>query len=113
MKRSLLDIVRTDNTFQKVRTREGSEVWEGKCIHCNRKLVVELDGRAAKSVTVEHIVPQTSGGGDDLANLALACARCNHQKGRHHDVKGLADPRAAELVDALLEKRRKRWRNMV
>ncbi|PZR12049.1 MAG: HNH endonuclease [Archangium gephyra] len=113
MKPSLLDVALTDSTFVRVKTRDGDEVWEGRCIHCNRKLVVELDGRAAKSVTIEHIVPQTAGGSDDLANLALACARCNHKKGRQHDKKGLRDARASELIDALLEKRRARWRNMV
>lgn len=113
MKPSLLAIALTDSTFQRVKTRNGDEVWEGRCIHCNRKLVVELDGRATKSVTIEHIVPQSAGGNDELPNLALACDRCNHKKGRQHDKKGLRDARARELIDALLEKRRARWRNMV
>lgn len=108
---TLLSLVRTDSAFRRVRTRDGGEVWEGKCLHCNRKLVVELDGTAVARVTIEHIVPQSAGGTDDLLNLGLACARCNHQKGRHHDWKGLRDARAAELIEALLQKRRERWRD--
>jgi 5-methylcytosine-specific restriction endonuclease McrA len=108
---TILRIVRTDSTFEKVRTRDGSFVWQGKCLHCGRKLVVELDGNAVARVTIEHIVPQSAGGTDDLLNLGLACARCNHRKGRQHDHKGLRDARAAELIEQLLEKRRARWRD--
>ncbi|MBL8916276.1 MAG: HNH endonuclease [Archangium sp.] len=108
---TLLAIVRTDSTFEKVRTRDGSFVWQGKCLHCNTKLVVELDGSAVKRVTIEHIVPQSAGGSNDLLNLALACSRCNNRKGRQHDHKGLSDARAAELIEKLLEKRRARWRD--
>ncbi|MFZ5446498.1 MAG: HNH endonuclease [Myxococcota bacterium] len=107
---TLLDILRTDSTFEKVRTRDG-EVWVGKCIHCGGKLTVELDGSASRRVTIEHIVPQSAGGTNDLLNLALACDRCNHQKGRTHDVRGLRDARAAEVVESLLARRRARWRN--
>ncbi|MFO0596732.1 MAG: HNH endonuclease [Myxococcaceae bacterium] len=110
VKATLLAIVRTDSTFQKVRARGGAEVWEGKCLHCGKKLVVELDGTAVARVTIEHIVPQSAGGTDELLNLALACSRCNNRKGRQHDWKGLGDARAAELIEALLAKRRARWR---
>jgi 5-methylcytosine-specific restriction endonuclease McrA len=108
---TLLSIVRTDSTFHRVRARDGGEVWEGKCLHCNRKLVVELDGTAVARVTIEHIVPQSAGGSNDLLNLALACSRCNNKKGRQHDWKGLKDARAAELIETLLAKRRERWRD--
>lgn len=44
--RMILDIIATDNTWH--RARAGiEEVWTGKCIHCNRKLVVELGGNPA------------------------------------------------------------------
>ena len=110
MKTLLLDIVRTDSTFERVRARDG-EVWQGKCLHCNRRLVVELDGRATADVTIEHIVPRTAGGSDDLLNLGVACARCNHGKGVRHDKRGLRDARASEVIEALLQRRRERWRD--
>ncbi len=111
-RRQILAIVATDHTFEKVEAR-GGEAWLGKCLHCNAHLWVALDGEPISRVTIEHIVPQSAGGTDALENLGLACSRCNHQKGRLHDPKGLSDPRAAEIVEKLLAKRRQRWREPV
>ena len=36
----------------------------------------------ATPFTIDHIIPQSLGGSDDLNNLALACHRCN-QRRRH------------------------------
>ncbi len=110
--RLMLAIVRTDRTFERV-THRGGEAWQGKCLHCNAHLLVALDGRPLSKATVEHIVPQSAGGTDDLGNLGLACARCNHQKGVTHDKKGLGDPRAAQVVEKLLARRAQRWREPV
>lgn len=38
---------------------------------------------------IEHIVPQSHGGSDDLANLCLACPRCNLMKS---DRTSVTDP---------------------
>ena len=105
--RLVLEIVGTDSTFEKREVR-GETAWVGRCLHCNRKLVVALDGRTA--ATIEHCVPQNHGGTDELDNLALACAPCNRQKGFRHDFKKPDDPRAREVIDALLARRRARWR---
>ena len=35
--------------------------------------------------TIDHITPRCEGGLDELTNLRLACASCNH--GRHHPPK--------------------------
>jgi 5-methylcytosine-specific restriction endonuclease McrA len=110
--RLLLAIVHTDATFERVHVR-GEELWRGRCIHCNSALMVALDGRVLGPVTVEHIVPRNHGGADDLPNLALACARCNSEKGLRHDHKRRNDPRRVELEARLLEKRRARWRDPV
>jgi hypothetical protein len=40
-------------------------------------------------LSVEHIVPRASGGGNDIANLALACQGCN---GRKHVSVSAIDP---------------------
>lgn len=107
-RRRILEIVTTDRTFERVEYR-GHEVWMGKCLHCNGRLTVGLDGTPISRVTIEHIVPRAKGGVDDLSNLGLACARCNHQKGRSHDQR--SDPRAAAVIERLLERRRARWRD--
>jgi 5-methylcytosine-specific restriction endonuclease McrA len=108
-RRTILAIVETDATFEQLSVR-GQEVWQGKCLHCGGHLLIALDGEPISRATIEHIVPRTAGGGDELGNLALACARCNQGKGKRHDHRFKSDPRARELVDRLLARRRERWR---
>ncbi|MBB4130284.1 HNH endonuclease [Xanthomonas sp. 3075] len=98
--------------------------WETRCLHCRRRLQVRADGEPLGHTTLEHVVPQAWFGrraatalcalvGDDpnaARNLALACASCNHTKGRHHDVNGAGNTRAVEVVSALLSARLARWR---
>ncbi len=74
-----LSIVATDSSFERV-TLRGGEAWQGNCIHCRRRLLIELSGEPIGAVTVEQILPRRHGGSDELVNLALACAPCNHQE---------------------------------
>ena len=46
---------------------------------------------------------------NDARNLALACAGCNHDKGKGPDARGPTDERAREVVAALLARRLERW----
>ncbi|MBB5886685.1 HNH endonuclease [Xanthomonas sp. LMG 8992] len=98
--------------------------WHSRCLHCRRRLDVRGDGEPLGHCSLEHVVPQAWFGrraaaalcaqvGDDAndaRNLALACAGCNHAKGRHHDARGPQDARAREVVAALLSARLARWR---
>lgn len=104
----LLAAAVTDHTFERTEL-DGQRVWVGRCLHCNKKLVVRDDGKAISEATLEHIWPQSQGGGDDLANLAVACAGCNREKGTRHDHRRGA--RLAEVVDTLRTRRRDRWRD--
>lgn len=106
-RRLVLEIVATDATFERRRLRD-REAWVGKCLHCNRKLLVSLEGDT--EATIEHCLPQNHGGGNELTNLALACAPCNQRKGSRHDLKKPDDPRAREVIESLLARRRERWR---
>ena len=54
---------------------------------------------------IEHIVAKQHGGGDDIDNLALACHRCNLQKGPN--LAGV-DPISGEIVP-LFHPRRNQW----
>lgn len=103
----ILAIVRTDSTFTRMEQR-GAQIWSGKCIHCNSRLQVSLAGDT--NATVEHILPQKHGGTDALANVALACRRCNNLKGKRSDCKHASDPQLQALVAALQAKRQARWR---
>lgn len=106
----MLAVIATDRTFERA-VRGGVACWVGKCIHCGGKLVLGADGTPISAATLEHIWPRTHGGLTELANLALACARCNRGKGVRHDVKHARDPRLLEIVAALRARRAERWRD--
>ena len=110
MSQRVLRVLRTDKTWV-LATWRGREVWTGKCLICNRHLQTELDGTPISRVTVEHILPRNHGGTDDLRNLALACARCNNQKGSRIDCRHAGDPKLWEVIRDLQEKRARRWRD--
>lgn len=107
---TILAIVRTDSTFERVQLGGGEEAWLGKCIHCNAKLSVSLSGAPLSRATIEHILPRAHGGTDAPANLALACSRCNHQKGARLDNRRLDDPKLQEVIATLRARRQARWR---
>ena len=99
-------------------------IWSPRCLHCRRALQSRDDGGPLGHTTLEHVVPQAWFGrhaaaaltarvaddADDPRNLALACARCNHDKGKGHDARGPRDARAREVIGALLDTRLLRWR---
>jgi 5-methylcytosine-specific restriction endonuclease McrA len=102
-------MVATDATFERVSWR-GREAWQWSCIHCRRRLLIDEGGEPLGAATVEHIV-QRNGGGDELDNLALACARCNHQKRYRLDDRRADDPVLVRVIQTLRERRRVRWRD--
>jgi len=61
------DDKRTDK--QKLMDRDGCS-----CVYCG----IELTLRTA---TVEHVIPQSHGGTNELYNLALSCSDCNERVG--------------------------------
>lgn len=106
----VLEIVRSDNTFYV--GYSDPPVYVGKCIHCNSRLYVTMQG--STDATVEHIQPLCNGGNPtDPRNLALACKRCNNEKGIRHDQHAGKCGRADEVIARLLAKRMKRWKEPV
>ena len=83
----------------------------GKCIHCNTKLAFDGDGRSLGAATLDIVWPQTQGGTDDVQNIAVACGRCNREKGTRHDHRRTA--RREQIVAELRSKRMARWRDPV
>lgn len=104
----LLAAAVTDATFERA-TLDGRRVWIGKCLHCNSKLVVADDGRSLGEATLEHVWPEAQGGTNAVENLAVACARCNREKGTRHDHRG--GPRLEQVVALLQARRLERWRD--
>ena len=99
-------IAMTDSTFALV-----GDTWSGKCLICNGHL--SFNRRSGFGANVEHIVPRTEGGSNDLHNLGLTHPRCNAEKGRNWDNrKTRSDPaRYQALVARFRERRKARWRD--
>ena len=63
-----------------------------RCEYCG---LAQADSPVA--LHVEHITPRQHGGGDDPANLALACNHCNQHKGPN--LTGLLDGKLYPLFN--------------
>lgn len=53
------------------------ELWaktDGRCWYCGEETV-------GPSRTIDHVVPRSSGGGENIQNLVAACRKCNGAKG--------------------------------
>lgn len=107
--RLLLRVAESDRTCE-LRQLRGREVWVGRCLHCRAAVTVPLDAREPASATLEHILPRNHGGDDALTNLALACASCNHAKGRTLDCRPARDETLLRVVAQLLRARQLRMR---
>lgn len=99
-------IAETDRTF----VRSGRD-WVGRCLICVGP--IRFDAQTGEGANVEHIVPRTLGGGNDLRNLGITHVRCNGEKGRHWDAgrRRRTDPdRYRGIVERLRDERVRRWR---
>jgi hypothetical protein len=72
----------------------------GSCEYCRLPQATQV-----ATFPVDHVTPVSLGGQADLANLALACRRCNAAKWTHTVA---SDPETGELVP-LFHPRRNRW----
>jgi 5-methylcytosine-specific restriction endonuclease McrA len=100
----LARVAETDSTFERKRPD-----WVGKCLICNGPIA--FDARTGEGATLEHIRARSRGGTEELANLGVVHARCNHEKGRRWDPKRRRDPdEYDEFIGRLLAKRQERWR---
>lgn len=51
------------------------------CHYCTEEMVDPKVARnGSKMMTLEHVVPQSRGGSDDISNLVLACSECNNNR---------------------------------
>lgn len=58
---------------------------EGDCIYCWRELNFKRPrGINPTAFTVDHFIPKSLGGRDNLSNLVPACFECNCMKGNNH-----------------------------
>lgn len=81
--------------FQSLRQRAGS-----RCEYCHYPEIL-----SSSPLSVDHLQPQSLGGGDDLDNLALACRRCNEI--RYNFTTGIDPETQTEIM--LFNPRRQKW----
>jgi 5-methylcytosine-specific restriction endonuclease McrA len=99
-------VAETDATF----VLKGS-LWVGRCLICGGPLC--FGERTGDGATIEHILPRSLGGSNDLRNLGIAHMHCNNEKGRHWDPRRrhhARQDRYAALLQQLLTERERRWR---
>ena len=58
-----------------------------KCHLCKRKVDLSLPGTDSRGPTVDHLLPISAGGADELANVRLAHRSCNCRRGVRGDVQ--------------------------
>jgi 5-methylcytosine-specific restriction endonuclease McrA len=102
----MVQIARSDATF----VRRGGD-WVGTYLICGGPL--RFEAATGKGANIEHIVPRTLGGTNDLRNLGITHRRCNGEKRRQWDSgkrrRGNPD-RYTEIVARLQAQRARRWR---
>jgi 5-methylcytosine-specific restriction enzyme A len=60
-----------------IKARDRNHIFEpdgGKCRHCTGQLLY------SEFWHIDHLVPLSKGGSNDIDNLALSCVRCNLEK---------------------------------
>ena len=70
----------TKSVYKKVYTRTRlAEAQNWRCCWCGQGVIPEPNKK--NSATIEHIIPKSQGGSDDMSNLAVACSSCNNKRG--------------------------------
>lgn len=84
------------------------------CHYCECAMVMPGPRTAPDAMTLEHIVPQSYGGSDDITNLVLACSDCNNTRGNDLDFcwcercKRVLDKWFARKFDSIINANRPR-----
>lgn len=72
---------------------------KARCEYCQ-----SLADYATETYAIEHIIPISRGGGNDLSNLALSCSGCNAHKYNKTTAPDPADGKIAQLFHPRLER---------
>jgi len=57
----------------------------GRCCYCNRFVILSFhrgEQKRPEAATIEHLRQRSNGGKDSAGNFAMACRRCNGERGR-------------------------------
>jgi hypothetical protein len=72
---------------------------ELRCVYCKKNCAGKHD-----SISVDHIVPSSKGGGSSLDNLVTSCKRCNEKKANE-----VFSEKANSLIESLIWQTNKRF----
>lgn len=65
----------SSSRFLDDRTHDILEKTGYRCNYCGRKLTYD-------ALEIDHVIPRSQGGSDDIDNLVASCRFCNRRKGR-------------------------------
>jgi 5-methylcytosine-specific restriction endonuclease McrA len=51
-----------------------------RCRYCRRSISTEVPSDHPRKATIDHKMPLSRGGSNDVDNLVASCAACNHEK---------------------------------
>lgn len=73
-----------------------------KCELCGSLTRPDEDYNHPRYPTLDHVVPRSRGGSDDVSNLRLACRQCNVLRGSNEDwVPGVTDESVGRLAEVV------------
>ena len=75
-----------------LRTRKLLKRDGDRCRWCGIRLVIDGPAAAWDTLTLEHLVPGSTGGTNSLVNLGLSCKRCNNRRAAMPVAEWLAHP---------------------
>jgi len=82
-----------------------------RCVYCGRDLTERFDDWM--SIEVDHIIPVSKGGNDNLENRVTTCSVCNRLKGIYlpEDYQSLKRDQMLENIRQHILNKREEWKD--
>ena len=78
------------------------DLTNGECFYCDKKLCYDNRQKGLRGAWhVDHLIPHSQGGSDDIGNLRAACADCNLSKSDNTEKETFEDGKKRQLKKIL------------